>query len=151
MIRSENIFFCIRNRPSPWKINKKQQVGTVLSGRAKRSSRRHHAAFAAVRTGADVDFPDSFQQFCHTHASITAFVFLAALNTEDQLQVLLFHPVVQETIVTDFLKSGRQDMHQVPADKLLVAQPYYTARAAGFLRPCRESYVGTVYGKQPAV
>ncbi len=88
MIRSENIFFCIRNRPSPWKINKKQQVGTVLSGRAKRSSRRHHAAFAAVRTGADVDFPDSFQQFCHTHASITAFVFLAALNTEDQLQVL---------------------------------------------------------------
>lgn len=53
------------------------------------------------------------------------------LNGEDQFQVLGFVPVIQKTVVTDLLETGRKDMHQVPADKFRMAQSDVPARIPG--------------------
>lgn len=54
------------------------------------------------------------------------------LNGEDQFQVLGLIPVIQETVVTDLLETGRKDMHQVPADKFRMVQGDVPARLPGF-------------------
>ena len=47
---------------------------------------------------------------------------LSALKLKNNRQVVCFHAVVQETIVPDFLKTGRQDVHQIAADEFNVVQ-----------------------------
>lgn len=55
--------------------------------------------------------------------------FLFSLKPEDDPQVFLLRPVIQEAIVADLLKTGRQDMHQVTPYELCVSQ---CDRTSGF-------------------
>ena len=105
------------------------------------SSHGTHAGTAAGRTDADVNIPGSFQQFGHGDPCISLTEPLVSLQGKDKLQVFRFHPVVQESVITDFLEPFREHMHQKAADELRVLQ---CDRSPGFARlpaPCRESGV----------
>ena len=75
---------------------------------------------------------DRFEQFCHGHTGITLPETLSALKFKNNRQVVCLHAVVQETIVPDFLKTGRQDVHQIAADEFNVVQCNGAFWAAGF-------------------
>ncbi len=76
-----------------------------------------HGCTATLRADADIKIPDRFEQFCHGHTSIALLETLSALKFKNSRQVVCLHAVVQETIAPDFLEPGRQDMHQIAADK----------------------------------
>ena len=54
---------------------------------------------------------------CHRHAGIPAPETLTPLKLENELQVCGFHTVIQEAIVSDFLKATGKYMHQVATDE----------------------------------
>ena len=89
-----------------------------------------HLVTAAYRTDTEIDLPDRFHQFSHGHPNVTAPKPLTSLNTEDHFQVFRSHPVIQEAVITDLLKSGREDMHEKTPDKFLIRQLYHAPRVS---------------------
>lgn len=45
-----------------------------------------------------------------------------SLKGKYQLQIFAFSPVIQEPIVSDFLETGGEHMHQITADELCILQ-----------------------------
>ena len=81
-----------------------------------------HITAAAFRADMDVIAPDLLQDFTHGKACQHLPELPVPLNPEDDFQVLTLTAVVQETIVTDFLKARRKDMHHQTADKFLIGK-----------------------------
>ena len=54
------------------------------------------------------------------------------LQGKDQLQVFIFVPVVQEAVIADLLETGREYMHQIPADEFRIIQGDVPAWLPGF-------------------
>lgn len=105
----------------------------------------------AVRASADIHIPDGQQQIRSTHPRITAQETLAILQAEDQPEIFIFATVVQETIITNLLKPGRQNMHQVPSNKFFAGDCNCALRVTWLLPTSRES--DSVFGNRqnPAV
>ena len=83
---------------------------------------------------------------------------LIPLNSEDQFQVFAFAPVIQESIVTDLLKTSRKYMHQVSAYEFSIVQynapawltrfPATCGKSIG-VRPCVQVRVYSPVGGSP--
>ena len=63
----------------------------------------------------------------------------------------LFHPVIQETVITDLLETGWKHMHQEPPDEFCMLQGDLTFRLAGLFAPGREGDLLFRDGKDTAV
>lgn len=74
-----------------------------------------------------------------------------SLELENQLQVCGLHPVIQEAIVADLLKTARQHMHQVTADKFRLRQSDGPFGVARFPAPGGEGNFRICYRKDSAV
>lgn len=66
-------------------------------------------------------------------------------------RLLRFHPVIQKSIVTDFLKSWWEYMHQKTPDKFGVRNRNLTFGGIGFYATCWESSFRLCHGKNSAV
>ncbi len=77
----------------------------LLSGNTICLSYTVHTAAAAFRTNADICFPDCHDQFGYGQIPVSLPEALVPLQSKNLFQVFAFTPVIQETIVTDFLKS----------------------------------------------
>jgi len=84
----------------------------------KGSAERAHAQAAAVVTYMYVDTPELIEDRIHRKASQHGFKTLVPLDAEDNGKLLLPVTVGEETIIPDFLETGRKDMHHEPADEL---------------------------------
>lgn len=84
----------------------------------KGSAERAHAQAAAVVTYMYVDTPELIEDLIHRKASQHGFKTLVPLDAEDNGKLLLPVTVGEETIIPDFLETGRKDMHHEPADEL---------------------------------
>ena len=62
-----------------------------------------------------------------------------SLKCKYQFQVFGLAPVVQEAIIPNLLKTGREHMHQITPDKLCIFQSEYPARSAGVFPSGRKS------------
>ncbi len=74
-----------------------------------------------------------------------------SLNGKYQFQVFAFSTVVQEPIITDFLETGREHMHQVTADEFRIVQSDGTFWVAGLFPTGRKGRLVFVNRKDPAV
>ncbi len=110
-----------------------------------------HLVTAAYRTDTEINLPDCFHQFSHGHTSVTASKSLPSLNTEDHFQVFRSHPVIQEAVITDLLKSGREDMHEKTPDKLLILQLYHASRVSPLFCSRGKRDIHFVYIEKAAV
>lgn len=124
---------------------------SLLSGRAISPSYAFHVAASTLRADMDINVPDGFQNVCHGKAGIFFPETLMPLERKDQFQVSGFVPVVQETIVPDFLKTGRKYMHQVTADKFRILKCDFPARSTGGFPSCRERNLPLIHRQNPAV
>lgn len=61
-----------------------------------------------------------------------------SLQSKNEFQVFSFHPVVQETIITDLLETGRKHMHQVSPNEFCMSQSDLAPGLAGLFSPGRE-------------
>lgn len=86
------------------------------------SSNRVHPAAATFRTDTDIHMEGSFYQFCHGKIRIPGLKTLMSLQRENEFQVFTFSTIVQESVVTDFLKTGWEHMHQITPDKFCIFQ-----------------------------
>lgn len=75
---------------------------------------------AASGTLADIKIPDSLYQFRHGKPCIALFKTLSLLKLKNKLEIVRFHPVVQKSVITYFLKAGGKHMHQEASDELRV-------------------------------
>lgn len=80
---------------------------------------RAHTPVTASGADADIISPDLFEEPSHGKAYKHGMELLMPLDGEDDLKVLLFIAVIQESIITYLLKTGREHMHHQPADELL--------------------------------
>lgn len=74
-----------------------------------------------------------------------------SLERKDQLQVFGFGPVVQEAVIPDFLKAGRQHMHQVASDEFRIPERDVSARLTRGFPSCRECGLPPIHRQDPAV
>ena len=74
-----------------------------------------------------------------------------SLNSEDQFQVFAFAPVIQESIVTDLLKTCRKYMHQISADEFCIVQRNDPAWITRFPAACGKSHFFVINVQDPAV
>ena len=100
-----------------YSVKRRSVLGSDIS-----PSQVSHVTATAFGAAPDVDVPDRLQQFGQGKAGIPFPETLASLECKDQLQVLGLVSVVQEPIVTDFLETGRQHVHQVTPDELGVCK-----------------------------
>ena len=98
-----------------------------------------HLTASAFRADADIYFPDCFYQFSYGQTCISGTETLMSLNSEDQFQVFAFAPVIQESIVTDLLKTCRKYMHQISADEFCIVQRNDPAWITRFPAACGKS------------
>lgn len=77
-----------------------------------------HCLTSATWTDIHVHVPYCLQEFRHGHPGIPLPEPLPALEPEDHLQVCGLHPVVEETVVTDLLETGREHVHEETAYEL---------------------------------
>ena len=77
-------------------------------------------AASTGRADVNIYIPYFLDKFCCRHTSISGFKPLMHLNHKDELQVIFFHAVIKEPIVTNFLKSGRKYMHKKTAYEFFV-------------------------------
>lgn len=110
-----------------------------------------HVHAATYRTDSDITIPDRFQKFSHGHICKLPFEFLISLKFKNQSEVSGFHAVVQESVVTDLLKSRRQDMQKETTNELLVFQRDLPPGTTGNPAPGREGSLCLRYRKDPAV
>ena len=54
-----------------------------------------------------------------------------SLQSKNEFQIFSLHPVVQETIITDLLKTGRKHMHQVSPNEFCMLQSDLAPGLAG--------------------
>lgn len=110
-----------------------------------------HGCTAAFRTYGQVNAPYGLEQFCYGHPGKALLETLTILEFKDDLEIFVFHPVIQESIITYFLKTGRQHMHKVTADKFRMFQcnlPFWPAWFSGTGRECNRIFCNR---KDPAV
>ena len=88
---------------------------------------------------------------CHRHAGIPAPETLTPLKLENELQVCGFHPVIQEAIVSDFLKATGKYMHQVATDEFHGSQGNGSFWGPRLFPPGRERDFRIGHGTDPAV
>ena len=133
-------------------FKKQYSVGThPVLGSAISPSHVPHVTAAAFRAQVNVNVPGRLQQFGHGKVGIPFFETPVSLDGKNQFQVLCLVPVVQETIVSDLLETGRQHVHQVAPDKLGVRKrdgPTWFARP---LPPGGKSHPLFVNGQDAAV
>lgn len=127
-------------RPSSGRPEKRYEKNIRLWERSITPPQLLHGSASAFRTDRQVDVPDCFQQFCHRHPGITLAKTLLSLKPENQFQVSGFHPVIQESIITDLLKTGGEHMHEETADKLCMTECDLPFRISRFLSPRRERH-----------
>ena len=75
---------------------------------------------SALRTAANIFFPDPFHQIRHPETGIPLLKLLVSLEFKNKLQIFGFHAIVQKAVITDFLKTGWKHMHKEAPDKLLL-------------------------------
>ena len=110
-----------------------------------------HPTAATYRAYRNINIPYYFQQLCHCQVGIACFETLMSLQGKDQFQVFCFVPVVEESIIPDFLKTGREHMHQVAPDKFCNSQGNCPARIARPASPCGKDYLFFIIGEDAAV
>lgn len=110
-----------------------------------------HIHTAAFRANPYIEIPDRFEQIRYGQIRISALEFLMPLKLEDEFQVLGFHPVIQKTIVADFLKSAGKHMHQETPDEFLIFQRDFPSGFAGGLPSGGKSGFRVCDRKDPAV
>lgn len=86
----------------------------------------------------DINVPYCFNQFSHGHSRISGLKLLKTLKLEYQFQFLFLCPVVQKSIITYFLKSAWQDMHEETANKLLIVKCDFPVWFTWPLTSCRK-------------
>ena len=74
-----------------------------------------------------------------------------SLQGKNEFQVFSFHPVVQETIITDLLETGRKHMHQVSPNEFCMSQSDLAPGLAGLFSPGGERDLLFRDGKDTAV
>lgn len=74
-----------------------------------------------------------------------------SLKRKDLFQVFTFEPVIQESVIADFLETGREHMHQITADELCVLQGNGPAWLTRPLSPCRKTDTLVIYREDAAV
>jgi hypothetical protein len=67
---------------------------------------------SALRTAANIFFPDPFHQIRHPETGIPLL----------KLQIFGFHAVVQKAVIADFLETGWKHMHKEAPDKHLITE-----------------------------
>ena len=110
-----------------------------------------HTTATTHWTEGNVNIPYGFQQFCYGQACITRFKSLMSLQCKDQFQVFCFGPVVQEPIIPDLLKTGREHMHEVAADEFGVIKGDGPPGVTGIKATGRKSHLIITHGKDAAV
>lgn len=83
-----------------------------------------HVNTTADRADPYINVPYLPEQFCHCHASEPCLEPLMPLKREDQLQVPVFHTVIQEAVIPYFMKALRKHMHQETAYELFIRERY---------------------------
>lgn len=73
------------------------------------------------------------------------------LKCKYQFQVFGFHPVIEESVITDLLETGWKYMHQVTADEFGIFQGNYPAGPAGLFPSGRKSDLPFINRKDAAV
>lgn len=74
-----------------------------------------------------------------------------SLKGKYQFQISAFVSVVQKPIIPDLLKSGREYMHQIPADEFRVIQSDLPSWLAGFPASGRKSHLLFIHRQDTAV
>lgn len=74
-----------------------------------------------------------------------------SLQAEDELQISCLHPVAQETVITDLLKTGREHMHKIAAYEFLIGKADGTPWLSGSPASGREGGVCSSYREDTAV
>lgn len=73
------------------------------------------------------------------------------MKSKDDPEVFALHPIIQETIVPDLLKTGRKYVYQITPDKLRVCKGDVAFRVSRLFAPGRESYLCFCNVKDSAV
>lgn len=115
------------------------------------SSDVEHPATAALWADMNVDPPDSLQEFCSGKSGVFSPETLVPLEGKDQPEVFAFPTVIQEAVITDFLETRREHMHQVAADKFGIAQCDRPIRVTGLFAPGQERCLLFIYRENPVV
>lgn len=124
----------------------------VLSGRCSICpSYTVHPPAAAFRADTDINVPYRFQELGHGKTTVFFPKTLVPLNGKYQLQVFALPPIVQKSIITDFLKTMGKYMHQIATDEFRVIQSDAALRVARPFSPGRKDGLLSVNRKYPAV
>lgn len=115
------------------------------------SRNRSDGSTSAAGTKVNVNLPHRHEKLGHGHVLETAAEALLSLQLKNQPEVLRFHAVVQEAVITDFLKAVRQHVHEKTADKLRVFERNRATRLSGLSPAGREGYVRVRDGGNPSV
>jgi len=133
-------------------FKKQYSVGThPVLGSAISPSHVPHVTAAAFRAQVNVNVPGRLQQFGHGKVGIPFLETPASLDGKNQFQVLGLVPVVQESIVSDFLETGRQDVRQVTPDEFGVLKRDAPAWLARPFSPGGKGHPPFVDGQDSAV
>ena len=79
-----------------------------------------HMTAAADGADMDVYVPYLLEQLSHRHAGVSCFKTLVSLKCKDQFQILRFHTVIEKTVITYLLETGREYMHKEPAYEFFI-------------------------------
>lgn len=101
------LFLGMLRKPSMGRSQKTYEKETSSGRRNMEPSQMFHGRVPTFRADADVKVPDSVQKLCHGHSCETRLKTLAVLKLKYNLEILMLHPVVQESIITYPLKTGR--------------------------------------------
>lgn len=93
---------------------------------------------SAMRTDGDIIVPGRFQQLSHGKSLVSFPKTPLSLKFKNESQVSGFHPVVQESVITDLLKPRREYMHEKTSDEFRVFQSNRAFRFARFSSSGRE-------------
>ena len=66
---------------------------------------------SALRTAANIFFPDPFHQIRHPETGIPLLKLLVSLKFKNKLQIFGFHAIVKKAVIMDFLETGWKHMH----------------------------------------
>lgn len=93
---------------------------------------------SALRTAANIFFPDPFHQIRHPETSIPLLKLLVSLKFKNKLQIFGFHAIIKKALITDFLETGWKHMHKETSDKLLITEGNRTTGITGNSATCAE-------------
>ena len=87
---------------------------------------------SALRTAANIFFPDPFHQIRHPETGIPLLKLLVSLEFKNKLQIFGFHAIVKKAVIMDFLETGWKHMHKEAPDKLLITEGNRTTGVTRF-------------------